>query len=130
MIIRNEQFSASVCVAADVVDLDAGTWSREERGVIVEGPRALTDAEWLAYDPPPADGDVIVDRWTIPADNATAATITVGCDEPVAWFVVDGTVVDVAAERGRAVLEIVAAAPGAVDVRWRDRQVTILGVAP
>lgn len=129
--IRNETFRNGVCIAADVIDLDAGTWAHEEGGAIVEGPRPLTDAEWMAYDPPPDDGVLDVDRWTIPADAVDYAVVTAGTgDDTTAHFVVDGVVVDVTCERGRAVLEIAVAAPGAVDIRWRDRQATIIGVTP
>lgn len=49
--IRNEQFRNGVCVAAEIVDLDAGTIAREEDGVVVST-RALTADEVIRYTPP------------------------------------------------------------------------------
>lgn len=53
MLIRNETFNLSgVCIAADVIDLQAGTIAREENGVVVST-RALTDDERTRYTPAP-----------------------------------------------------------------------------
>lgn len=46
--IRNEEFRDGVCVAAEVIDVDARTISFEENGVAVST-RALTDDEYAAY---------------------------------------------------------------------------------
>lgn len=48
--IRNETYVQSVCVRADIIDLDAGTRSLEVNGVIVES-RPLTAEEIAAYSP-------------------------------------------------------------------------------
>ena len=52
--IRNELFRDGVCVAADIIDLDAGTFIREEHGVIIST-RLLTADERAAYGPPALD---------------------------------------------------------------------------
>lgn len=129
--IRNETVTpAGVCIEADIYHTASGTYSKEEYGVVVET-RPMTDADWLLVDPPPADGELVVSAWTIPADGVQHAVLTFGCgDDAAALFVVDGQVVTVPATRRRAVLEIAIDAPGAVDVRIRDKQVTIIGVAP
>ena len=46
--IRNESFSGGVCIAAEVVDLDAGTVTVERDGQVVES-RPLTAAELDVY---------------------------------------------------------------------------------
>jgi hypothetical protein len=48
--IRNETFRDGVCVYAEVIDLDGGTLSVEERGVVVSS-RPLTADEVAAYTP-------------------------------------------------------------------------------
>lgn len=50
---RNETYFNGVCVAADIIDLNAGTIAREENGVVIST-RALTVDELAAYAPPPA----------------------------------------------------------------------------
>ena len=51
--IRNELFNASgVCVAAEIIDLNAGTIAFEDHGVITST-RALTVDEHARYAPPP-----------------------------------------------------------------------------
>lgn len=52
--IRNEYFRNGVCINADIIDLDAGTFQREEMGVIVES-RPLTTEERIQYGPQPLD---------------------------------------------------------------------------
>lgn len=52
---RNERFENGVCVHADIIDFDAGTFTREEYGVVVEGPRPLTADEVAMYAPAPLD---------------------------------------------------------------------------
>jgi hypothetical protein len=52
--IRNETFQNSVCIYADIYDLDAHSYQREEAGVIV-AERAMTDAEVRQYGPQPLD---------------------------------------------------------------------------
>jgi hypothetical protein len=52
--VRNEVYLNGVCIKAEIIDLDAGTFQREEMGVIVED-RALTIAERRIYGPQPLD---------------------------------------------------------------------------
>ena len=52
--IRNETYTAGVCVAADIIDLAAGTIAREEHGVVILT-RALTADERAMYGPPALD---------------------------------------------------------------------------
>jgi hypothetical protein len=51
---RNETFRNNICIEADIIDLDAGTFQREEMGVIVES-RPLTTEERQMYGPQPLD---------------------------------------------------------------------------
>lgn len=128
-VIRNELFGGDgSSISADIIDLDASTFTHEDYGVVTEGPRALTEAEIMAYDPPPADGEMLVDKWVIVADGQDQATITVGTgSDATAYFVVDGQVSASPCVRGRATLAVTVAAPGAVVVRWRDRTAVIVG---
>jgi hypothetical protein len=48
--IRNETFLNGACIHAEVIDLDGGTLSVEERGVVVSS-RPLTADEVAAYTP-------------------------------------------------------------------------------
>jgi hypothetical protein len=50
--IRNERFLDGICIGAEIVDLDAGTFKREEMGVVVEF-RPLTTEELRQYGPQP-----------------------------------------------------------------------------
>jgi hypothetical protein len=52
--IRNETFQNGICVEADIIDLDAGTFQHEVEGVIVES-RLLTIEERIQYGPQPLD---------------------------------------------------------------------------
>jgi len=52
--IRNETFQNGICIKADIIDLDAGTFQHEVNGVIVES-RPLTIDERLKYGPQPLD---------------------------------------------------------------------------
>jgi hypothetical protein len=52
VIVRNETFQDGVCVYAEVIDLDGGTLTVEERGVVVSS-RPLTPDEVAAYTPQP-----------------------------------------------------------------------------
>jgi hypothetical protein len=49
-VIRNATFRHGVCIFADIIDLEAGTMSREEGGVVVSS-RPLTADEVAAYTP-------------------------------------------------------------------------------
>jgi hypothetical protein len=49
---RNETFLNGVCVYAEVIDVDGGKLSVEERGVVVSS-RPLTSDEVAAYSPQP-----------------------------------------------------------------------------
>jgi hypothetical protein len=53
--IRNETFTDGVCVYAEVIDLDAGTYTVEDHGQVVEGPRPLTLDERRRYGPQPLE---------------------------------------------------------------------------
>lgn len=82
--IRNEQFLNGVCVAATIVDLDAGTFSEEVNGSIVST-RALTPIEISSFAPPVdvraellarLDGATILDEVkTIVSDAITAGVL-------------------------------------------------------
>ncbi len=52
--IRNETFIDGICLEADIYDLDARWFQREEAGVIVSE-RAMTDEEVRRYGPQPLD---------------------------------------------------------------------------
>lgn len=52
MTIRNEEFQRGVCIAAEIIDLGAGTIAFEDDGVITST-RALTVDEVARYAPPP-----------------------------------------------------------------------------
>ena len=52
---RHEIFRDGVCIHAEVIDLDAGTYHVEDHGQIVEGPRPLTVEERQRYGPQPLD---------------------------------------------------------------------------
>jgi hypothetical protein len=52
---RNETFANGVCVHAEIIDLDAGTFTVEDHGQVVEGPRPLTVDERRQYGPQPLD---------------------------------------------------------------------------
>lgn len=54
MMKRNETFLNGICIYAEIIDLDAGTFQREEHGVIVES-RTLTTEERIKYGPQPLD---------------------------------------------------------------------------
>ena len=82
--IRNETFAAGVCIAAEVIDLAAGTIAHEDHGVIVST-RALTADEVVRYTPPVdvraellarLDGATILDEVkTIVSDAITAGVL-------------------------------------------------------
>jgi hypothetical protein len=52
--IRNETFQNGICIEAEIIDLDAGTFQHEVEGVIVES-RPLTLDEVRQYGPQPLD---------------------------------------------------------------------------
>jgi hypothetical protein len=52
--IRNETFQNGICIEAEIIDLDAGTFQHEVDGVIVES-RPLTLDEVRQYGPQPLD---------------------------------------------------------------------------
>jgi len=52
--IRNETFRDGLCIEADVFDLDARTYTREQFGVVV-ATRPMTDDEIRQYGPQPLD---------------------------------------------------------------------------
>jgi hypothetical protein len=54
MILRNETFVDSVCVSAEIIDLDAGTLAVEENGAVLSS-RLLTPQEVQEYEPTPEE---------------------------------------------------------------------------
>lgn len=82
--IRNETWQGGACIAADVIDLAAGTIAHENLGVIVST-RALTADEVAIYTPAPdvraellarLDGATILDEVkTIVSDAITAGVL-------------------------------------------------------
>jgi len=52
--ISNQTFLNGICIEAEIIDLDAGTFQREVDNVIVES-RPLTIDERLKYGPQPLD---------------------------------------------------------------------------
>jgi hypothetical protein len=51
---RNETFRDGICIHAEIIDLDAGTFTLEVEGETVES-RPLTDDEIRTYGPQPLD---------------------------------------------------------------------------
>lgn len=94
--IRNETFTNGICIAAEIIDLDAKTYAREEMGAVVEGPRPLTAAEWSTYGPRPLDSlgsltTLLVVEGVLPivdAANAVGLTPEQLTTEAEAWFYV------------------------------------------
>jgi len=78
--IRNETFVSGVCVSADIIDLDAGTFTREENGQVVSS-RPLTDEERAAYGPSPEE---------LARASAVAKLQTLGLTEEEALALVGG----------------------------------------
>lgn len=74
---------------------------------------------------PPALGNILTDRWSIPADNTTVATVTYTADDTV-YFVVNDTVHTIEPVDYVAALEITADAPGPIRIEVRDKQITIV----
>jgi hypothetical protein len=92
--IRNETFQNGVCIEADIIDLDAGTFQREEMGVIVES-RPLTTEERRQYGPQPLDAvgaiatlNAVLGVWPL-GDAANAVNLTEQdlINEAQAWAV-------------------------------------------
>jgi hypothetical protein len=89
---RNERFKNSVCIEADIIDLDAGTFQREEMGVIVES-RPLTTQERIQYGPQPLDklgalATLLAVEQVVPvqdAANAVGLTEQDLVNEALAW---------------------------------------------
>lgn len=79
--IRNETFQDGVCIYAEIIDLDAGTFQIEEHGVITLD-RAVTLEERQRYGPQPLDSmgaaaalNVVLGLWDI-QDAANIAKVT------------------------------------------------------
>jgi len=70
---RNSTFRDGVEIAADVIDLDAGTWTREVDGAVVET-RPLTADEIDAYTPTPTPNPA-ADALDELADSADASPL-------------------------------------------------------
>ncbi len=90
--IRNEIFKDSQPLRAEVIDLDAGTVTYEESGVVTSS-RALTLAERAAYAPPPLDeagalATLLAVKGILTTDDAAKAvgrTSKELVDEAAAW---------------------------------------------
>lgn len=125
----NAQITVHYTAAVEVSATDVRAWVDDDVAAAV--PTGLGSSSATPYPVPVDAGSLVVDRWTVPADGVQHAVATFGCgDDAQALFVVNGQVVAVPADRGNAVLEIAIDAPGAIDVRIRDKQITIIGVAP
>lgn len=95
--IRNETFQDGVCIRAEVIDLDAGTLTTEDHGVVTST-RALTPTECAAYGPPALDalgvamtvlaveGEISVSA----AAKAAQVTEDALVNEALAWSVAAG----------------------------------------
>lgn len=78
--IRNEVFNQQgVCLSAEIIDLDAGTISFEDRGV-VKSTRALTSDEVARYAPVPRESSVEERLAILEAENAALRKALVKSD--------------------------------------------------
>lgn len=92
--IRNETFRDGICLFADIYDLDARWYQREEAGVIVSE-RAMTDDEVRQYGPQPLDTlgvfatlNAVLGVWSLDdASNAVGLTPQDLITEAEAWAV-------------------------------------------
>ncbi len=90
--IRNERYFDGVCVEADIIDLNAGTFQHEEYGVVVES-RPLTAEERRLYGPQPLDTsgamatlNAVLGVWSLKdAANAVGLTEQDLINEALAW---------------------------------------------
>lgn len=91
--IRNEVFHNGICIEADIYDLNARWYQREEAGVIV-AEREMTAEEILLYGPQPlnetgviATLNAILGIWTL-EDAANVAKVTPQdlINEAQAWW--------------------------------------------
>jgi hypothetical protein len=96
------------------VDGVLGEADRPVAGMLCE-PCAATVAAATPSPPALPAGELIVDRYTVPAGGATHAVARYGAGDPV-HFVVDGTVQTVQPVNEVAELEIAAPAPGVISV--------------
>jgi len=93
---RNEIFQNGVCIQAEIIDLDAGTFAFEQDGVIVES-RPLTTDERIKYGPQPLDATgalatlLAVESVLTVEDAANAVGLTEQdlVDEALAWGAVN-----------------------------------------
>jgi hypothetical protein len=94
--IRNETYANGVCIQADIYDLTARTYTREEMGIVVLT-RPMTDAEWLTYGPQPLDETgalatlLVISGAVSLADAANAVNQPEQAliDEAEAWYYVE-----------------------------------------
>jgi hypothetical protein len=95
-VMRHETYVGGVCVHAEIIDIDAGTYTVEEHGVVVEGPRPLTGEERVRYAPFPALeaagalATLLVVEGVLPLDDAAHSVGTTGdhlVHEATAWGV-------------------------------------------
>jgi hypothetical protein len=95
--IRDETFRDGICVQADIVDLDAGTFQREVMGVVVIS-RPLTAEERQQYGPQPLDTsgamatlNAVLGLWTLKdAANVVGLTEQDLVNEALAWGAAQG----------------------------------------
>jgi hypothetical protein len=78
---RNETFQNGICIRAEIIDLDAGTYTLEVEGQVVES-RPLTVEERERYAKPPLDLagvaatlNAVLGLWTL-TDAANAVGLT------------------------------------------------------
>ena len=94
----------------------------------------FSEAQYIKDNPPPAPEPepelyiLSTDTWTIPADNATPATITYTTNDP-AKFTINGEVYVLDPEDGSVIFEIVADNPGPIEIKVRDKQIVITAEA-
>jgi hypothetical protein len=92
--IRNETFQNSTCIRAEIIDLDAGTYTLEVDGQVVDS-RPLTVEEIKRYGPRPLDAagvmatlNAVLGIWPVEdAANAVGLTPDDLVAEAEAWAV-------------------------------------------
>jgi len=110
-------------------------WTRKELPTIPTGKFAqFTGRVWIILDErpdPPAPavelGILTTDKWSIPADGETFATVTFTAAETV-YFMVDSESHEVEPVDQIASIEITADAPGGITVCAQDKQIIITAV--
>lgn len=78
-------------------------------------------------EPEPSLYVLTTDLWEIPADGVTPATITYTTNDP-AKFSVDNTSYELVPEGGKIIFEIVADAPGPIEIKVKDQLMVLTAV--